>query len=474
MVASGLLLTLSAGVLVAGPASGPAGASSHVDSITTVLDNQMDSSDLYAFTSPEKPDTVTVVADYMGLQPPVLPIPWAISDARYDINIDGTGDGRPDLTYRFTFRNEDGSEAPRTAPVDPAVLATFAQYRKAGRTREAAKLAAEVRRKRLIIPQLYTLQEVRPGKPAKTLVGKGTVNATKLDNILDFSKKQKEAVAPWAGGGSSYVGHSKDPFFFDIRMLSLLRIGNPIAPPVDLFIPFNVNTLAIQVPKKDLALKGDAKRNPVIGVWTASYRKNLNLSGGPDTWRQVGRLGNAQWVDSVVRFAGDRFNTTPPTEDRDHKSMMDLAAAPPAAFLLQAGTLTQAPPSPRKDLKQIFLNGFSKAGTGPVKEDLNAHSLNHDADPKAIVAAEELRLNMATPVTARPKQFGWLDGDKQGFPNGRRLTDDVTTISARWLMGEPVYRRPGLLDLLTFTPVSGAIKPPGKAFPYVQPPDLRF
>lgn len=93
-----------------------------------------------------------------------------------------------------------------------------------------------------------------------------------------------------------------------------------------------------------------------------------------------------------------------------------------------------APKTPRNDLAEIYLTGICKA-CGPIKADLNAHRLNKDADPGRIFPAEELRLNMGVAPAKKPQRLGVLAGDLAGFPNGRRLADDVIDISLQAVEG---------------------------------------
>jgi Domain of unknown function (DUF4331) len=100
-----------------------------------------------------------------------------------------------------------------------------------------------------------------------------------------------------------------------------------------------------------------------------------------------------------------------------------------------------APKGPRNDLVEIFLTGIAKnaptldGSKAPIQADLNSPILNKDQDPKTFVPSEELRLNMAVPPAASPNRLGVLGGDLQGFPNGRRLTDDVVDIGLQALEG---------------------------------------
>jgi hypothetical protein len=240
---------------------------------------------------------------------------------------------------------------------------------------------------------------------------------------------------------------------------------------------YNVNTLAIQIPKSALALKSNATRNPVIGVWSTTDRRTasvttsgirpsvngdnsdneecgtLSLAGacplgssqktvvdtgtasGDSDWTQVSRLGNPL-INEVISAAGmkDQFNRSAPVDDHRWEALVNRILKPEVPQLIQGIYGLKAPKTPRTDLLQIFGTGIAKS-TGPIKADLNAHALNKDADPRRIVPAEELRLNMSVPVTKHPNRLGVLAGDLGGFPNGRRLADDVVDIEVQALEG---------------------------------------
>jgi hypothetical protein len=105
------------------------------------------------------------------------------------------------------------------------------------------------------------------------------------------------------------------------------------------------------------------------------------------------------------------------------------------ARLLEAIYKIPAPATPRTDLVEIFLTGITSKGDGPIKVDLNSQLNNADVRAEKFRPAEMLRLNLTTPVAAQPARLGLLAGDKQGFPNGRRLTDDVVDIELQTLVG---------------------------------------
>jgi Domain of unknown function (DUF4331) len=142
---------------------------------------------------------------------------------------------------------------------------------------------------------------------------------------------------------------------------------------------------------------------------------------------------------------------------------------PEVPALIQKIYGVPAPKTPRTDLSEIFLTGISKNSGGPIKADLNSQLLNKDVNKKWFTPAEELRLNMGVPVTAKPNRLGVLAGDFQGFPNGRRLTDDVVDIELQALEGAA---QTGKLvpALANGDGVNTSGKPFGSSFPYVALP----
>jgi hypothetical protein len=160
----------------------------------------------------------------------------------------------------------------------------------------------------------------------------------------------------------------------------------------------------------------------VIGGWTTSYRQKVKVLNGDGTanangpWVQVSRLG-APLVNEVVVPVGakDLWNSSQPSGDGQ---FLGGVTDPEAARLLKAIYGIAIPPTPRTDLVAIFLTGIA--------------GLNK---PAYVKPSEELRLNVATPVTASPNRMGVLGGDNQGFPNGRRLGDDVVDIALQAVAG---------------------------------------
>jgi LPXTG-motif cell wall-anchored protein len=104
----------------------------------------------------------------------------------------------------------------------------------------------------------------------------------------------------------------------------------------------------------------------------------------------------------------------------------------------------KAPKTPRNDLVEIFLTGIAKnaptldGSKAPIQADLNSQVLNQDVKAKSFQPSEMLRLNTAVAPAANPNRLGVLGGDLQGFPNGRRLTDDVVDIAVQAVEGAAV------------------------------------
>jgi Domain of unknown function (DUF4331) len=139
----------------------------------------------------------------------------------------------------------------------------------------------------------------------------------------------------------------------------------------------------------------------------------------------------------VVVPAGlkDAFNASRPDQDAKNPTIVKRVTNPEVPQLIEKIYGIPAPATPRNDLGEIFLTGITTKAGGPIKADLNSQLNNKDVDPKRFVPSEQLRLNLGVPVTAEPNRLGVLAGDLQGFPNGRRLTDDVLDIEIQALEG---------------------------------------
>jgi hypothetical protein len=415
-------LALAAGVAILGPSR--ASASSHREAPLIAADPAVDNTDVYAFVSPDRPGYVTFAANFIPFEEPNGGpnfYPFA-TDAVYNINIDNNGDAKPDAVYRWTFRNIDKRDG-STFLYNNGPVTSIADQN-------------------LLFRQTYTLQSSFHGEPFQTRVANAPVAPSRVGpaSMPNYAKLRNQAVTALPGGWKIFAGQADDPFFLDLRVFDLLYGGNLKEVGQDTLAGYNVNAIAIQVPFKDVALNGDATRNPVIGIWSTTERPRVRITGKTATsargWVQVSRLGNPL-VNEVVVPANlkDAFNALPPVKDASIAPVVARVKDPEVPKLIQGIYGIKAPPTPRNDLVEIFLTGITKKAGGPIKADLNSQLNNADVSPSAFRPSEMLRLNLSVKPTAKPNRLGVLGGDLQGFPNGRRLTDDVVDIELQALEG---------------------------------------
>ncbi|MFJ4921666.1 DUF4331 domain-containing protein [Streptomyces sp. NPDC088725] len=483
-------LALVTSAALTGLTPGVSSASSHREAPLTAGDPKADNTDLYAFTSPDNHDMVTLVANWIPFEEPNGGpnfYPFA-NDARYHIKVDGDGDGKPDTTYTWAFTDHIRDSANQflyNTGVVNSLNDTTLNFR-----------------------QTYSLTVTDSTGNTRTLLKDAPAAPSKVGkaSMPDYAALRKEAVVQLPGGGQTYAGQASDPFFLDLRIFDLLYGGNLSETGHNTLAGYNVNTIAIEVPKKSVALKGDATRNPVIGVWATTDRQGAVVTaaggkggenaapqdgkgtsgqgasgqltsgqGAPDKgaepgWHQVSRLGNPLVNEVVVPLKyKDAFNTLSPYEDHTVTPVVNKVKDPILPMVVQSIYGIPAPPTPRNDLVEIFLTGICKA-CGPIKADLNSQLLNADVNKSAFVPAEELRLNMSVPVSAKPNRLGVLGNDLQGFPNGRRLNDDVVDIELQALEGAAQTGKI-VPALAAGDGVDSPYRQPGATFPYVALPN---
>ena len=173
----------------------------------------------------------------------------------------------------------------------------------------------------------------------------------------------------------------------------------------------------IQVPKATLR----SASQPVIGVWaTASRPATTTRVPGSETsattFVQVSRLGMPLVNEVVLPVSQkDKWNGSLPADDAQ---FLQYVTSPEVPMLLKLIYGLPEPAAPRNDLVQVFLTGVPR--------------LNQ---PPGVRPSEMLRLNTDILPSARPDRMGVLAGDLAGFPNGRRLTDDVIDITLQAAAG---------------------------------------
>ena len=386
-------------------------ASSHREAPLISDTPKLDNTDLYAFVSPDDTSSVTMIANWQPFEEPNGGpnfYPFATM-AAHDINIDNDGDAKADITYRWTFtttRQNLDTFLYNTGPV------------------------TSISDSDLNVRQKYTLERITPSG-SKTLLKNALVapSFTGKASMPQYKPLAMKAVTSYDGGkAKSFAGQSDDPFFADLRVFDLLYGTDLKESGQDTLKGYNVNTIALQVPKSDLALHSNAAANPVVGIWSTTSRMGADMHGGPGKMEQISRLGMPLVNEAVIPLGQkNMFNAAKPDMDGQ---FLPSVVSPELPKLMEAIYKIPAPATPRLDLVEVFLTGVAKAN-GPVKADLNSQILNRDVKAAKFAPSEQLRLNMKVIPSKNPNRLGVVGGDISGFPNGRRLTDDVIDITVQ-------------------------------------------
>jgi hypothetical protein len=460
--------------------------SSHREAPAIAKDPVADSTDLYAFVSPDAPGTVTLIANYIPLEgPDGGPNFFEFGDdVLYAIYVDNDGDARPDVTYQFRFRTEITNQNTflyNTGPISSLNSPNWNRRQLYSLTRVAGD-------------DRTVLGEHLPCPPCN--VGpRSTPNYPALAN---------SAIKSVARGIKVFAGQRQEGFYVDLGSifdLGALRpfeglhlIPNPgKMDGVNGTKNLNVHTIALQVPMSDLTRDGSTPTDPssakaVIGVWTAAYRRQARIRNDSDEgqggdgedvesgpWVQVSRLGNPLFNEVIVPMSKkDLWNSLPPKSDNnflqfvEHPELAKLLPILYPGVFPNLAVLTAA----RADLVAILLTGIP-SGIADGFQNFTGTT-----------PADMLRLNMAIKPSSSPKLLGLIGGDAAGYPNGRRVFDDVVTIELRAIAGVTFP----LIDK-TFSPdgAAGAIfdledpSATNKApldylstFPYLNTPDSGF
>lgn len=394
------------------------GASSHREAPLISQDPLADNTDVYAFVSPERPDRVVLISNFIPLQfPSSGPNFWKFDDnVLYEIMIDNTGDAIEDITFQYRFRTE--IRNPNTFLYNTGAISSIDDPD-------------------LNVRQFYTVSRVVG--PRRT--GARTVLAENLhvlpahvgvSSIRDYNGQLGRGVHSIVPHDLRvFAGPREEGFYVDLGatfdLLQLRTLVSGLGSPIDSLAGYNVHTIAIELPiaavtRNGVRPTGASDPNATIGVWSTASRMattTRSAAGQVHTgdWVQVSRLGNPL-VNEVVIPVGtkDVFNGLEPTSDG---AALSFVTHPEVPVLMEALFRVQTPPTPRNDLVTIFLTGIpglNQIGTNPRP-------------------SEMLRLNTAITPTARPHRLGVLGGDLAGFPNGRRVGDDVVDIALQAMAG---------------------------------------
>jgi hypothetical protein len=468
--------------------------SSHREAPEISKDPVADNTDTYAFVSPDQPNTVTILTNYVPLEdPPGGPNFFEFGDdVLYSIYIDNDGDGLPEIEYQFRFQTEVSNPDTflyNTGPITSLGSASWnrrqlydvSRVEHRGHNGNGRRRNGRRRRRRPPEPKLLGRDLASP--PCN--IGPRSTP--------DYPSLAAAAVHTLGSGETVFAGQRNEGFFVDLGSIfdlgdlrplqNLHLIATSPAMGVDATATLNVHTIAVRVPIKHLTRDGSVPKDPmsansVLGIWGAASRRKTRVidkanderaEAGP--WVQVSRLGNPLFNEVVVPMGDkDRWNALDPAADKafakyvEHPELAKLLPVLyPNVFPNLAGLTAK-----RGDLVAILLTGLPK-GIIPGFQNNTGK-----------VLADMLRLNVAIPpTTSNPSPLGVLGNDLAGFPNGRRVFDDVVNIELRAIAGltyplvAPSYKPDGAASQLT----QGLTPGPDRyqsTFPYLGKPHDGF
>jgi hypothetical protein len=453
-------LGLALSLLIAAPPG--AFASSHREAPITALDHAADITDFYAFVSYDKPGYVTFIMNVDPfLQPSNGPnyFPFDPSIV-YQILVDNNQTAKPAVAFQFQFQTNildsglpvgfagagNGVNAPANSPapvkpgtpIVPPAITSLAGAGAAG----------------LSLQQTFTVYMVKDGRPFALKNETGSPLIAVPSNVGPRTMPDYDALAAQGvytlktPGGSDikvFAGTVADPFFIDLgatfdslnyragtgveALTTAQDADDQLNSAPDSVAGFNVNTIAIEVPITLLTADGKmhTSTDPMatIGSWATTSRPEITIRQSPSPVQgfgklaQVQRLGNPLINELVIGTGSkDFWSMSSPWNDSQFASF-DLD--PLIARVFNAVYGFNIPTPPRTDLLPLVTYAAPIAAKGT----------------KAGPIADLLRLNTGVPATpmAQRKRLGLIAGDAAGFPNGRRVTDDVVDIVERVAIG---------------------------------------
>jgi len=455
--------------------------SSHREAPAISQDPVADNADTYAFVSPDDPTTVTIITNYVPLQgPPGGPNFFEFGDdVLYSIYIDNDGDALPEIEYQFQFRTTLQNEDTFLYNTGPIGSLTDPSWNKR---------------------QLYSVSVVRSHGLDSDDVRRGKVLAKNLAcppcNIGPRSTPNYDDLAAAAvhhlpSGETVFAGQRNDGFFVDLGAIfdlgdireiqNLHLIPSPAGTSVDPLKTLNIHAIAIKVPIRTLTRDGSLPRDPaalksVLGIWGGASRRKVQIRDGHSTkgsgpWVQVSRLGNPLFNEVIVPVGDkDRWNAVDPRDDVGFEKYVNQPELAKLLPVLYPGAFPNlaAYTKNRADLHAILLTGIP-SGIVPGFQNFTG--------PRP---ADMLRLNVAIPpTTSNPNALGLVGGDLAGYPNGRRVFDDVVSIELKAVAGatiplvDPSYTVDGAVGAVLSYLTPGADRYQS-AFPYLGTPHDGF
>lgn len=447
-------------------------AANHREAPLTALDTKADITDWYAFVSYDDPGKMTMILNVDPLLEPGNGPNYFPFDPEilYEMKVDNDFDAEEDVTLQFRFKTEtrlpgvftgfvgagNGIFAPANSPnpdkfppgtliVPPAITALDGPGSEGLGLRQSYTVT-------LIKGHGKNRQVIDLTNQQKLFAVPSNVGPRTMPN---YNNLAKQGIYDLAGGIKVFTGTVDDPFYIDLGAAfdtfnfrpSAFSTGVPgvfseaqnnaddLNFAADDVAGFNVNTIAIELPIALLTKDGNAHAAgdalAVIGTYATTSRPRTKAfsdkPGGKaklaNSYVQIQRMGNPL-INELLIGTGDKdkFSMSEPKNDEKFANyLLDplLARVVNAAY---AGAVP-IPAAPRLDLAPLVFYaapicpGCSASQQGPI--------------------ADLLRLNTGIPATLlnSRKRMGFLAGDNGGFPNGRRVSDDVTDISAQAVIG---------------------------------------
>ena len=266
----------------------------------------------------------------------------------------------------------------------------------------------------------------------------------------------------------TFVGPADDPFFVDLgSIFDGINIDKPGRPAIGLgnqggghddLAGYNVHSFVLQIPDAHITrdgkpVSGPGASNAVVGVWSSTERRSISVMRGKHRvhWTQVSRLGNPLINEVIIPIGKkDKYNATSPKDDLKNFGTYALNPA--------AGEDPQRAVQARRQGERPHGHRAGAAHRHPRPDaDLQERGPRRHAEGQPGRARRP----------PRPNRFGALAGDTQGFPNGRRLGDDVTDIELRVIGGALLKPEQGGKQLPLGDGVDQNDKPFRATFPYV-------
>jgi uncharacterized protein DUF4331 len=435
-------LPVAGALLILAGSVGGAAASSHREAPLISKDAFADTTDTYVFISPANPNNVVIAASWIPFEGPEGgPNYWEWDPtAQYSLNVDNDGDAVADFTYTLTTETSVPNGNTFLYNTGPITSLNDGDWN---------------------MKQKVTIKEHAAGGATTTLVDRMLTTPSNIGkkSTPNYTNLENAAIRTFGSGANQlkvYAGQTDDAFWVDLQVFDLLTLRGQDAPvgyaggnnrPQDSVSGFNVHTLVLEIPISRLTQGNE----PVLGVWASTTRDGA----------QVSRLGMPLVNEVVIPLAlKDAFNTLQPSQDlgvytdalgEDVGALLQKSVEDPEVGRLLCSLYgvplpgdandncstevdVETPRSGRGDIFDIFLTGMVTAKpftittkNGPVTLPAG-FNVNR---PAGVQPAEMIRINTSIKgdlCSPTPSRLGVLGGDACGFPNGRRLTDDVVEI----------------------------------------------